>query len=151
MTNNNDTPSAGDAGQKLSVRVKRLDDAIALVTGSPAFSRLAKMPRLLDSARQVLMIDGGCSEVEARAEAIEQTGVFEGSDWADPQILLPSLTTYSLRSPRMETVVIEALSELRLLAVAKGDYVHPHVSVEGRARAAGTVGHHQPECHSTPR
>ncbi|WP_328188005.1 hypothetical protein [Marinobacter sp. OP 3.4] len=130
MTNNNEQSPAGDTEQKLAVRVGRLDEAIERVSSSPAFSRLSKMPRLIDSARQVLMVEGGCAAVEARAEAIEQCGVFEGSDWADPQILLPSLTTYSLRSPHMETVVIEALSELRLLAIAKADYQHPHLSAE---------------------
>ena len=130
MTDNNEHAVSTDGAQKLAVRVRRLDDAIELVAASPAFARLSKMPRLLDSARQVLMAEGGCAEVEARAEAIERCGVFEGSDWAHPQILIPSLTTHSLRSPQMETVVVEALSELRLLAVAKGDYLHPHISTE---------------------
>jgi hypothetical protein len=40
------------------------------------------------------------------------------------------LTTYSLQSPNADTVVIEALSELRLLAVARGEYQHPSVSAE---------------------
>ncbi len=130
MTDNNEHAVSTDGAQKRAVRVRRLDDAIELVAASPAFARLSKMPRLLDSARQVLMAEGGCVEVEARAEAIERCGVFEGSDWAHPQILIPSLTTHSLRSPQMETVVVEALSELRLLAVAKGDYLHPHISTE---------------------
>mgnify|MGYP003674220354 CR=1 FL=1 len=111
--------------QKLDIRVKRLDDAIRLSTDSPSVTRIAKLPRLLDSARQVLMIEGGCEVIEARAAAIEAAGVFEGTDWANPQILMPSLTTGSLRSPQMEVVVIEALSELRLLAVANGHY-QPH-------------------------
>lgn len=111
--------------QKLDIRVKRLDDAIRLSTDSLSVTRIAKLPRLLDSARQVLMIEGGCEVIEARAAAIEAAGVFEGTDWANPQILMPSLTTGSLRSPQMEVVVIEALSELRLLAVANGHY-QPH-------------------------
>ncbi|WP_427901707.1 hypothetical protein [Marinobacter bryozoorum] len=130
MTDNNEQAASGDVARKLAVRVKRLDDAVELVAASPEFTRLSKIPRLLDSARQVLMVDGGCAEAEARAEAIEQCGVFEGSDWAYPQILIPSLTSHSLRSPQMETVVVEALSELRLLAVAKGLYLHPHISKE---------------------
>ncbi|MFW5824753.1 MAG: hypothetical protein ACOCVV_07285, partial [Marinobacter sp.] len=130
MTDNSEQAVSGEAAQQLAIRAKRLDDAIALVAASPEFSRLSKMPRLLDSARQVLMVEGGCAEVEARAEAIEQGGIFQGSDWADPQILVPSLASHSLRSPQMATVVVEALSELRLLAVAKGRYQHPHISAE---------------------
>jgi len=130
LIENNEHGMSTEAAQKLAVRVKRLDDAIELVAASPPFARLSKMPRLLDSARQVLMVEGGCAEVESRAEAIEQCGVFEGSDWAHPQILVPSLTSHSLRSPQMETVVVEALSELRLLAVAMERYLHPNVSTE---------------------
>ena len=130
MTNNNEQVPGNSIDQKLAVRVRRLDDAIERVSASPAFSRLSKMPQLIDSARQVLMVEGGCAAVEARSGAIEDCEVFEGSDWADPQILIPSLTTHSLRSPQMETVVIEALSELRLLAIAKADYQHPRLSVE---------------------
>ncbi|WP_092013476.1 hypothetical protein [Marinobacter daqiaonensis] len=115
---------------KLAIKAQRLDDAIEVASSSPSFSRLTKMPRLIESIRQVLMLEGGCAVVEARARSIEQTGIFEGSDWADPQILIPSLTRLSLRSPYSDTVVIEALSELRLLAVAKGGYEHPRMSAE---------------------
>lgn len=130
MTDTNALDAAGETSSRLAVRTRRLDDAIELMSSSPPFSRLAKMPRLLDSVRQVLMVEGGCSVVEERAQAIEETGIFEGSDWAEPQTLIPSLTTYSLRSPQMETVVVEALSELRLLQVAKGSYLHSSISAE---------------------
>ncbi|WP_228704029.1 hypothetical protein [Marinobacter nauticus] len=67
--------------------------------------------------------------VEA-ADKFDRRYVVVAPDWADPSILLPSLTTYSLQSPNADTVVIEALSELRLLAVARGEYQHPSVSAE---------------------
>ncbi|GGY74078.1 hypothetical protein [Marinobacter zhanjiangensis] len=130
MINHQKNTPADDIQEELAIRVQQLDDAIKLVSVSLALTRPGKIPKLLDSVRQVLMVEGGCAAVEARAEAIEKCGVFAGSDWAYPQILVPSLTTYSLRSPQMETVVIEALSELRLLAVAKGVYQHPQLSAE---------------------
>ncbi|MFC4260581.1 hypothetical protein ACFOZ5_16300 [Marinobacter lacisalsi] len=130
MTNNNENSPSDDSQQELATRVRQLDDALELVTVSLAITRPAKIPGLYESVREVLMLEGGCAAVEARAEAIERCGIFEGSDWAHPQILIPSLTTYSLRSPQMETVVVEALSELRLLAVAKGGYQHPQLSAE---------------------
>lgn len=130
MTNNNENSPSDNSQQDLAARVRQLDDAIELVTVSLAITRPAKMPQLYESVRQVLMLEGGCAAVEARAEVIERCGIFEGSDWAYPQILIPSLTTHSLRSPQMETVVVEALSELRLLAVAKESYLHPQLSAE---------------------
>lgn len=94
------------------------------------FAKPARLQRVLDAARRVLLNDGGCQAIEARAEALEQAGVFAGSDWASPQSLIPSLTQHALTSADANVLVIEALSELRLLAVARGRYLHPQVSAE---------------------
>ncbi|MBL3555656.1 MULTISPECIES: hypothetical protein [Marinobacter] len=127
--------SNSDAGNPAPVvnfdkLVQRLDDAITALEESRSFAKAGKLPRLFDIVRRVLLQPGGCLAVQERAERIEKAGVFWGTDWADPSILLPSLTTYSLQSPHADTVIIEALSELRLLAVAHGDYLHESVSAE---------------------
>ncbi|MEE4637449.1 MAG: hypothetical protein V2J42_01750 [Wenzhouxiangella sp.] len=108
----------------------RLDDAIAVLADALDFAKPARVQRVLDAARRVLLSDGGCRAIEERAEAIEQAGLFAGSDWASPQSLVPSLTQYSLTSSNANTLVIEAISELRLLAVARGRYRHPQISAE---------------------
>ncbi|MGY4878306.1 hypothetical protein ACLUEY_10530 [Vreelandella aquamarina] len=128
MTTGNDTSPQGD--EKLNLLVKKLEDAVRLLSQAPAFSKPSKLPRVLDTARRLLLQPGGCAAIEARAATLEASGVFEGSDWATPQFLVPSLTTFALKSADPNVVVIEALSELRLLAVAKEDYVHPNVSAE---------------------
>ena len=128
MTTENDTSPQGD--EKLNLLVKKLDDAVSLLAKAPAFSKPSKLPRVLDTARRLLLQPGGCAAIEARAAALEASGVFEGSDWATPQFLVPSLTTFALKSTDANVVVIEALSELRLLAVAKEDYIHSNVSAE---------------------
>ncbi len=115
---------------KLARLASQLDDAIQQLADSRDFAKITKLQRLLDIARRVLLQEGGCALLEARARRLEESGVFEGSDWAQPQFLIPSLTTYSLKSPDPATVVIEAVSELRLLAIALGEYVHPHMSSE---------------------
>lgn len=110
--------------------VQKLDESIVALEESRPFAKAGKLPKLFDLARRVLLQPGGCEVIEARSRKLEQAGVFADTDWADPSILLPSLTTYSLQSPNADTVVIEALSELRLLAVARGEYQHPSVSAE---------------------
>ncbi|KPQ03058.1 hypothetical protein [Marinobacter sp. HL-58] len=127
--------SNSDAGNPAPVvnfdkLVQRLDDAIAALDESRAFAKPGKLPRLFDTVRRVLLQPGGCLAVQERAEWLEKAGVFLGTDWAEPSILLPSLTTFSLQSPNADTVIIEALSELRLLAVARGEYLHETVSAE---------------------
>jgi len=110
--------------------VQKLDESIVALAESRPFAKAGKLPKLFDLARRILLQPGGCEAIEARARALEEAGVFVGTDWADPSILLPSLTIYSLQSPNADTLVIEALSELRLLAVARGEYQHPSVSAE---------------------
>ena len=127
---NPDTPSPAD-NDKLRGLLTKLDDAIASLGESREFAKPAKLPRVIDTCRRVLMQPGGCTEIEQRAETLEQAGLFLGSDWASPHILIPSLTTQSLKSVDSSLVVIEALSELRMLAVAKGRYRHHLISDEG--------------------
>lgn len=123
-------PNNSADADKLARLGNQLDEAIEQLAESREFARITKLQRLLDIARRVMFLDGGCAFLEARAQRLEEAGVFEGSDWAQPQILIPSLTTYSLKSPDAHTVVIEAISELRLLAIAMGDYLHPSMSAE---------------------
>src|SRR5690554_2622948 len=125
-----DTSALPEASDKLAGLCRKLDEAIALLAAAREFAKPGKLPRVLDTARRVLLQEGGAAEVERRAEAFEEAGVFLGSDWETPQYLVPSLTTHALKSPDPNMVVIEALSELRLLAVARGDYLHPHISAE---------------------
>jgi hypothetical protein len=108
----------------------KLDDSLYLFSRAPASSRPAKLPRVLDTSRRILLQVGGPATLESRAKKIEKAGVFDGSDWAAPQYLLPSLTTHALQSADAHTLVIESLSELRLLAVAKGEYQHLLISAE---------------------
>ncbi|MFP3977233.1 hypothetical protein [Marinobacter sp. KMM 10035] len=108
----------------------KLDDAVRAMDESEGLAKFGELPLVFDLVRQILVQPEGCAFVEARAERLEKAGVFTGSDWAEPATLLPSLTTHSLQSPNADTVIIEALSELRLLAVVRGAYVHPLVSAE---------------------
>ncbi|WP_445158845.1 hypothetical protein [Halomonas sp. E14] len=121
-------PSPGQ--DKLPGLLAQLDEATALLGESRDFAKPLKLPRVLDTARRVLQQPGGAAAVEQRSRQLEAAGVFLGSDWQTPQYLVPSLTTQALKSPDANIVVIEALSELRLLAVAEGDYQHPLISAE---------------------
>jgi hypothetical protein len=115
---------------KLVLLLSRFDEALELLERAPDFAKSGKLGRVFDTARRVLMVPGGCGQLQARAGALEISGVFIGSDWASPETLVPALTTHTLMGADAHTLVIEALSELRLLAVALGHYEHPTVSAE---------------------
>ncbi|MEE4250408.1 MAG: hypothetical protein V2I38_07445, partial [Alcanivoracaceae bacterium] len=109
--------------------IDKLDQAIALLEAARDFAKVAKLPRVLDTCRRVLLHQDGLSVIEARAEALENAGVFVGSDWAAPQHLVAPLSRHALTG-NVDILLIEALSDLRLLAVARGQYRHPLISAE---------------------
>ena len=123
------TPHSGD-GATLDRRLAMLDDATQLLADTSDFGKHLKLSRVLAALRRVLLLPGGCAAVRARSAQLESAGLFRGTEWAQPQILIPSLSTGSLRSANADTVVLETVSNLRLLAVAKGEYVHPMISAE---------------------
>ena len=110
--------------------VERLEDAIKALDDAPDFSKATKVRRLYDTVKRVIQFEGGCELLERYIERIERAGVFNNTDYASPQILVPSLSVYALKSADADTVIIEALSDLRFLAVADNKYSHLDISSE---------------------
>nr|WP_245555628.1 hypothetical protein [Gordonia soli] len=106
---------------------------------APEYTRPSKLRRVLDALRRVLLQDGGPAAVRERAAALEDAGVFSGSDWDQPSILVPTLAGPSLRSDRTDTVLLEATSELRILAIATGDHHREDLSAEDARRFLSQV------------
>ncbi|GAB3679607.1 hypothetical protein [Salinisphaera aquimarina] len=122
-----------DSTATLDQRIAYFDDALARLHEARVLDAYAPKTEVLEAAGAVLAAEGGPNALYWRSIAIEAAGVYVGTDWARPNILQARLAKYSLRAGAPEMTAIEALSELRLLAVAKGDYVHPGISAE-RAR-----------------
>ncbi len=106
----------------------RMDEALQILADTPELSKPLKIRRVLDTARRILMQPGGCEALEQRAQKMDASGVFLGTDWAEPQILVASLTQYAFQTRDPDVLVLEAMSELRLLAVAREDYAHDSIS-----------------------
>lgn len=86
MISSSDAPAASD---KLAGLLKKLDEAIGLLHDARDFAKPGKLPRVLDTARRVMLQEGGCQGVEQRASALEEAGVFLGSDWQTPNTSCP--------------------------------------------------------------
>ncbi|MER5389266.1 hypothetical protein [Saccharopolyspora sp. NPDC002686] len=125
-------PTADVTGEvtTLDKRVTSLDAAVHAMAEAPDFGKHTKLRRVLEALRRVLLQPGGAAAVQARAQALEEAGLFSGTDWASPEILLPSLVGPGLRSGDVDTVVVEATSELRMLAIARGEFAHPTFSAD---------------------
>ena len=115
-----------DAG--LNKRLAALDDATRAMAETREFGKHLKLRRMLESLRRVMLRPDGCEAVQSRAATLEEAGLFLGTDWAFPESLVPALSGTSLRSADADTVLIEAVSELRMLAIAVGEYAHPRIS-----------------------
>lgn len=61
------------------------------------------------------------------ASDYDQAGIFEGGPWEEPRKLQPPLVGGSFKIDGNYSI-FEVLSELRMLAIAKGEYNHPAVS-----------------------
>lgn len=108
----------------------RLDAAIAQLAEAPSFAKVSRVRPVLDSARRVLLQPDGAAAVQSRAGELDASGVFAGTDWAVPELLNPALSPAALTSTDADTVLIESLSLLRLLAVARGEVTHATVTDE---------------------
>lgn len=125
--------------QALTTRLAQLDHAVEALAGAPDFSKSTKVRRVLDSLHRVLTRPGGCAAVRDRAAALDEAGLFLGTDWAHPDILVPGFVGPSLRSGVIDTVILEATSELRLVAIASGEYAHPAIEADDAKRFLSQV------------
>lgn len=109
--------------EQLDVEIRQLAKTNAIDGVSPVFA-------VTDAARPLMLDPRGLDALYARVPSMEAAGFFRGSDWDQPQTLVPSLAVRSLRQGEPAVTLIECLSQIRMLAVAQGDYTHPSVSAE---------------------
>jgi len=84
---------------------------------------------LLTAAEALLTSDAGLAALDERAPRFESKGVFRHGPWADAARLVPALVKPGLIAEG-PTGVIEALSELRLLAIALGRVASERLTAE---------------------
>lgn len=110
--------------------ISRLDQAIMALGQARQSDPGATHAAVLTAAAAVLAEKGGPAALYDRVKRLESAGVFKDTDWDHPTILQPDIAKISLREGGVATTTIEALSQLRLLAVARGDYAHPRINPE---------------------
>lgn len=110
--------------------VKQLDAAIERLSAANAIAGVSPVFEVIEAARPLMFDARGLEAIYSRVPAIEAAGFFGGSDWDYPQTLVPSLAVRTVRHGDPAATLVESLSQIRLLAVAKGDYSHPSISAE---------------------
>lgn len=108
----------------------RFDAALAALAEAPSFAKGLHSGPVLQAACRLLTLPDGPEMLYERAPALEQAGVFAGTDWAHPEILQADIAVHTLRLGPRDNVTLECLSELRLLAIAESRYAHATLSSE---------------------
>lgn len=114
----------------LAQLTEKFETALQQLADASAFAKPAKVGRILDAAKRILQLEGGPEWLEKNSQRTEAAGLFMGSDYAQPEILVPALSVNALGSQDTHYVMMEALSQLRMLAIAKQQYAHPSLSAE---------------------
>lgn len=121
------------SSQDINSLLANFDKALEQLQQARQSDPAARNTEALTAALQVMADPEGLDALYARVPAMEAKGLFTNTDWGNPAILQPALAVRTLRQGASDYTAIEALSELRLLAVAMGDYRHTGISAE-RAR-----------------
>lgn len=122
--------SSRNHGEAIGEFVMQFDAAIERLAAANTDAGVSPVFEVIEAARPLMFDDRGLEALYQRVAAIEAAGFFRGSDWDYPQTLVPSLAVRTVRHGDTVATVVESLSQIRLLAVAKGDYAHPSVSAE---------------------
>ncbi|MBQ0832808.1 hypothetical protein [Marinobacter sp.] len=110
--------------------VKPLDAALNRLAERNTIEGVSPVFEVIDAAQPLMFSPEGLEALYERVPAIEAAGFFGGSDWDYPQTLVPSLAARTVRHGEPAATMVESLSQIRLLAVAKGDYTHASISAE---------------------
>jgi hypothetical protein len=130
LLNEESIVSIQSSDSDITICVARFDEALEQLAVARQIDPKAPNTDALEAALHVMREPDGMKALYTRVPAIEAKGVFTNGDWGRPAILQPALAVRTLRQGAPDFTAIEALSELRLLAVAMGDYLHPGISAE---------------------
>jgi hypothetical protein len=111
----------GDKGIDVVARMAgKFDKALDELAKAKRFAKSAYQTDVFQIAEALMTADeSGMRELYQRAHRFDEVGVFDGGPWVDPAKLQPPLVAGSLKAGGVYPVV-ETLSELRMLAIAKG-------------------------------
>lgn len=119
-----------DPDPALKPALMQFDMALAEFARARRADPKASSLGVLERSRLLMTLPGGFDALYRRVRSLESAGIFGTSDWARPALLQPALAKHSLRAAGAVTTIVESLSELRMLAVTRGDYFHPGISAE---------------------
>ena len=122
-------PDVRHSPQRLERLERELDATLEALSQAPGYAKSRHQTEVFRVAADLLDSDDGIRRLYARAPRFDAAGVFHQGPWENPSKLVPDLVGAGLRGDGVYPTV-EALSELRLLAVANDEADSEHVDRE---------------------
>jgi hypothetical protein len=119
----------GDQGPEPEGKPDAFAHALDVLEKAPGFAKPRYQTDVFRLATEELDSDEGTRKLRAHARRFDAAGVFHGGPWERADRLIPELVGTGLLGEGMYPTV-EALSELRMLAIAAGEATAENVSPE---------------------
>lgn len=113
-----------------SALLEQLEQALGQLEGADDLDKASFQYTVLDLAGRLFEVEGGVDRLFDLAPRLDNAGVFVGTDWDTPNVLIPGWVRTTLEQGERPTIIIEVLSELRLLAIVQGRHAHTAMSRE---------------------
>ncbi|TWT07743.1 hypothetical protein FQV26_08000 [Planococcus sp. CPCC 101016] len=110
----------------------KFGQALQTLEDAKPFAKSMYQTNVFQLATELASTEEGLAQLYEFAPKFDQAGVFHGGPWADASNLEAPFVGGSLKIKGINSLV-ELLSELRMLAIAEGNYEHPEVSSEEAA------------------
>ena len=107
----------------------KFKEALTILNQAKSFAKGLYQTDVFQLANELACMDGGMAVLDKYAHQFDEAGVFLSGDWEDPTKLQPPFVGNSLRLRGIYSI-LELLSEMRMLAIAKGTYKHESISKE---------------------
>ncbi|ODQ00651.1 hypothetical protein [Salinivibrio sp. SS2] len=109
----------------MSSLLSKLDHAIEQLGQVSAIAKARHQFHVLDICGRVLAQDDGINQLYSRIVTLTEAGLFEGTDWGQPEYLVANLVPDTIAHADKATVVLDCLSQLRMLAIVQGKISSP--------------------------
>ncbi|TLS38480.1 hypothetical protein [Pseudalkalibacillus caeni] len=119
-------------------KVDRFTHALNELDKAAAFAKSMYQTDVYQEASRLMETMEGMETLFHFANRFEEAGVFANGPWEDASKLQPPLVAGSLKTKGLASI-IEILSDLRMLSIAKGNYDHPSMGSEEAAEFLNEV------------
>ncbi|MGM0877759.1 MAG: hypothetical protein ACQEWV_24230 [Bacillota bacterium] len=107
----------------------RYETALDRLEQAKSFAKSMYQTDVFQLAIELADSDDGLAIIYRNAHRFDKAGVFHEGPWEDPTKMQPPLVGGSLKLKGVNSIV-ELLSDMRMLAIAKGDYKHEGLDAE---------------------